>query len=302
MRDYRQMIGQQVPPAQLQARAADIDAALQTAADRLAHNNSSAWGSFVAGFIILGREGLEAILVLAAIFAFLRQSGRSEARRYVHGGWILALLAGAATWFAASHVIEISGAGRETTEGVVALVAAALLLYVGWWLHSRSYAQRWQQFVSERMQGALASRSLWALTLLAFLTVYREIFETILFYQALWIQGQHTALLLGLVAAATALAGVSWALFRFGVRLPLGTFFTASAVLIAVLAVVFTGNGVAALQEAGKLPLDPVAFFRLPLLGIHPNQEGLFLQALVLTAVLAGFGYNHLRNRNPARS
>lgn len=300
MQDHRQLIAGAAPVARVAAGADRIGDALARAKERLAGDRMSPVASFAASFVILGREGLEAILVLAAVFAFLRRSGRQEALAYVHGGWILAVLAGIATWVLASRFIAISGASRETTEGVVALTAAGLLLYVGWWLHNRSYAQRWRRFISDRLESALARRSLWALTLLAFLTVYREIFETILFYQALWMQADHTALLAGLSAAAATLAAVTWAIFRFSARLPIGQFFTASALLIVVLAVVFTGKGVAALQEAGTLPVDPVDFIRLPLLGIHPNLEGLALQALVLAAVIAGFAYNHLTRSRAA--
>src|SRR6185503_20446670 len=102
--------------------------------------------AFASAFLILLREGLEAILVLAAIIALLVKSGRRDALPWVHGGWIIALLLGGLTWWIASYVVRISGATREMTEGVTALVAAAVLLYVGFWMHSKSQASRWQTF------------------------------------------------------------------------------------------------------------------------------------------------------------
>jgi high-affinity iron transporter len=125
----------------------------------------------------------------------------------------------------------------------------------------------------------------------AFLAVYRELFEIVLFYQALWVQvgtdGQHFVFG-GMLAAAVLLALVTWAILKYSVRLPLGPFFGWTAALLALLAVVFAGNGVAALQEAGVLTADAVRFVSLPLLGIHPTMQGLLAQALTLALTLGG--------------
>lgn len=294
MQGYRTLLRQRAPVAEADAQVARIRASLRQASERLQGGDLSAWASFAGSFFILGREGLEAILVLAAIFAFLSKSGRREGLPYVHGGWIVAVLLGIGTWFVATYFIDISGASREMTEGVVALAAAAILLYVGLWLHNKSHAHRWRQFVAGRLEGALAGRGLWALAVLAFLAVYREIFEIVLFYQALWLQGDHAGLLAGAAAGAVTLVFVSWAIFYFSMKLPIRQFFGWSSVFIAALAVIFAGKGVAALQEAGALPIDNVPFVQLPLLGIHSNLQALLLQALVLGLVIVGFAYNRL--------
>ena len=137
--------------------------------------------------MILLREGLEAVLVVAALAAFLRRSGQAQAMPYIHAGWLAALALGALTWFVATRLVEASGASREITEGVTGLVAAAMLLYVGYWLHDKSHAQAWQRYLMGRAQ-ALGTGAAWGLALTAFLAVYREVFETVLFYQALWTQ------------------------------------------------------------------------------------------------------------------
>ena len=192
------------------------------------------------------------------------------------------------TWFVATRFMEASGASREITEGVTGLVAAAMLLYVGFWLHDKSHAQAWQRYLMGRAR-AIGSGAAWGLALTSFLAVYREVFETVLFYQALWAQapGREAALIGGLATALVALAVVTWAMLRLAIRLPLGLFFGASGILLAVLAVVLAGNGVAALQEAGVIPVTPVPFFNFGWLGIHANAQSLAAQAVLAVIVVA---------------
>jgi high-affinity iron transporter len=119
-------------------RASRIEALLDRASEALTGDAMSLQAAFVSSLLILLREGLEAILVLAAIVAFVVKTGRRDALPYIHVGWIAAVALGFATWFAASYLLEITGANRELTEGVSALLASAMLLYVGFWLHKRS--------------------------------------------------------------------------------------------------------------------------------------------------------------------
>ncbi len=296
MMRYRELLRSAATPNDVAAAAADIRAQLVRAADRIETAAPSALSRFSASFVILAREGLEAILVLAAMFAFLGKAGRPELRVYVHVGWIAALLVGALTWGISTHLVTMSGASRELTEGVSALAAAAILLYVGYWLHNRSHADAWRRYLHGQLGEALARRRLWLLSVLAFLAVYREAFETVLFYQAVWAQGGHSAVIAGFVAGTVFLAAVGWAITRLSIRLPIKRFFQASAAFVAVLAVVLVGNGVAALQEAGTLPADHAPFVSIPLLGVHPNWQALLAQ-LTTIGLLAGlFSYR----RNPA--
>lgn len=302
MLSFRQAIDQRAPAEQLDAQLSAIQQSFVTANQALSGDGLSVVGSFLGSFVILAREGLEAILVLAAIFAFLNKANRPDARRYVHVGWISALLLGVATWFVSTYVVAISGASREATEGVSALLAAGILLYVGYWMHSKSYSSTWQKFVADKVHAAIGKRNLWLLALLAFIAVYREAFETVLFYRAIWAQGDHVAIIAGFAAAAVVLVVISWAIFALSVRLPIGRFFSWSSVLIAVLAVIFAGNGIAALQEAGLVPIDPVPFVSVPLLGIHGNIEALLAQLAVLMLFVLAFGFNHMRARRLAEA
>lgn len=294
---YRQLVKAGAPVEQVRSQADTIQAQLAEGRERLAGGGLSQTGSFLGSFVILTREGLEAILLLAAMLAFLNRTERPGARKYVHAGWIAALLMGGLTWYAASYLISISGANRELTEGVSALVAAVVLLSVGLWMHNKSYAARWQAYVSEHLGKALSGAGLWGLAGLAFIATYREVFETVLFYQALWGQGDHQAILWGIAAAAVTLLVIAVAIFYFSMRLPIRQFFSASSILIVVLAVIFTGKGVAAIQEAGLLPVNSVDFVSIPVLGIYPTLQVLLMQAVVLALVLGGFAWNHLSLR-----
>ena len=160
-------------------------------------------------------------------------------------------------------------------------------------MHGKSQADAWQRYIREKMSRALSRRSAWFLFLLAFIVVYREVFETILFYIALWSQGHPFEILLGAGLGMLALVTIAWALMRLSRRLPTERLFLYSSFLIAFLAVVLAGKGVAALQEAGWLDvnsLSPVP--RLELLGLYPTWEGISAQLLTLACLAAAYWRN----------
>lgn len=296
MMAYRGLLREGAPLEALEAEYKALQDLLDQAEERLQGSALSPTAIALSAFVIIVREGLEAILIVGAIIAFLIRSGRRDALVYVHLGWIPALLLGVATWFAATYLLSISGASREITEGIAALVAAVILLYVGFWLHGKAYAKGWQAFIAKQVKGALNKRTLWALAALSFLAVYREVFETVLFYQALWaqagVQGQ-TAVLGGFGVGVAVLLVLSGLIFYYSLRLPLQLFFGATSVVLALLAVVLTGKGISALQEAGIMSADLVAFPSVPALGIYSTWQGLGLQAILLLAIAGGFFYNH---------
>src|SRR5690606_30078709 len=163
--------------------------------EALSGGEASSASGFVAAFTILLREGLEALLVVMAMIALLRKADRAEMLPWVHAGWSFALLAGGLTWMLATWVITISGAARELTEGFGSLLAAIVLVWVGIWMHGKSHADAWQQYVRQKLGGALGRNSGWFLLALAFVVVYREVFETILFFAAIWNQGSKASVL-----------------------------------------------------------------------------------------------------------
>ena len=290
MSGFRQAVLRGDSAAELRQRLNQVEALLDEAEAALAPEAESGLATFLGAFAVLLREGLEALLVVIAMIAFLRKAERPEALRYVHGGWIAALMAGAATWMVATYAIGISGASREITEGFGALIAALILLSVGVWMHGKSQVAEWRRYIAEKMQGALSRGSAWFLFGLAFLVVYREAFETILFYAALWNQGNGATILAGAAAAAVLLVAIAVAMLRFSRTLPITQFFRYSAILIAILAVVLIGKGVGALQEAGLVPVTALAGVpRLTILGIFPTAEAIGAQLLMIAALAIGF-------------
>ena len=252
----------------------------------ISSSEMSPGAAFTGSFIILLREGVEAILVLAAIMAALIKTGRREAMKYIHFGWTSAVVMGVVTWWIAENLIAVSGANREITEGIAALFAALILVYVGFWLHSASNSKQWKKFIEHKIDNAMENSTLWALAIVSFVAVYREMFETVLFYQAMWVQidsgNSQQGFLLGILAALALLLILAFLIMRVGTRLPIKQFFQINAILLFLLAVVFAGQGIAALQEAGVVASSVIEFPRVEILGVYPTMQSLGLQLFVL--------------------
>lgn len=297
----RSMLAAHASVEDVEKQAATLTGLFGAAERVVAPSEADASAVFFGSLTILVREGLEAMLVVVGMLAFLRKAERVELLRYVHAGWTGALVAGGLTWAAATWLVSISGANREVTEGLSSLFAAAVLLSVGVWMHQKSAAGKWQAYLHQQMSAALTRRSALFLFGLAFIAVYREVFETILFYAAMWDQGQNAAVLLGLAAGAAILAVVSVALLKFSARLPIGKFFEASSWLVAALAVVLTGKGIAALQEAGWIGPHAISAPRVEFLGLYPSSIGLLAQVAVLAACVLFFSRDRIRRRLAGR-
>ena len=293
MGEYRAAVDQGAAPDDLANRVLVLNSLFDDAEAALAPNASSNASTFLGAFTILLREGMEALLIVVAMIAFLRKADRSEALPYVHGGWVGALAAGLLTWVVATYAIGISGASRELTEGFGSLFAAVVLLSVGIWMHGKAQADQWQRYIRAKMTHALSGRSAWFLFGLAFVVVYREVFETILFYAALWTQGNGGALLAGAGSAVGVLGVIAWAMLRYSRQIPIAKFFTYSSWLMAGLTVVLAGKGVAALQEAGVINIAPIAEApRLSMLGVFPTWQSITAQLLMAVAIAVGFSIN----------
>ncbi|HKP33488.1 MAG TPA: FTR1 family protein, partial [Sphingomicrobium sp.] len=293
----RSSIARGEPVDRVASRVADLNAELDQVEGVLSPDSGSSTSTFIGAMTILLREGLEALLIVVGMLAFLRKGERPDMVRPVHYGWVTAFIAGVATWWAATKLITISGATRELTEGFGSILAALVLLFVGIWMHGKGQADEWQRYIREKMGQALSRGSTWFLFSLAFIAVYREIFETILFYAALSAEGGAGAVLAGAAAGAFLLAVIAVLMLRFSRRLPIGKFFSYSSALIAVLAVVLAGKGIAALQEAGLIGVTPLEHFpRLAMLGLFPSVEPLAAQLVVLIALVVGFVWNRRRS------
>ncbi|KQQ44665.1 iron permease [Duganella sp. Leaf126] len=257
--------------------------------------------TFLGALAILLREGVEALLIVIGMIALLKKAGRPDALRPVHVGWISALFAGGLTWVVATFFIEISGASREVTEGLGSVLAAVVLLSVGLWMHQKSSAGRWQDYLSGKLSAAMTRKSAGALFALSFIAVYREVFETVLFYSALAAEGNGNALAAGFLTALILLALIAFGLLRTSARMPIGKFFSFTSILVAVLAIVLIGKGVSALQEAGWISANLVNGPRVDWLGLYPTLETVAAQVVVAMAAFGGFGFNWLTARRHSK-
>lgn len=239
-----------------------------------------------ASLVILLREGLEALLVVIALMTVLIKTHRQDALKYVHVGWVMALIAGGLTWAAAQTLIQISGASREVMEGAGALFAAIILLYVGVWMHSKTSAQQWQKYIKDNIDKRLESGTLWGLAGLSFIAVYREVFETVLFYQSLLTQSsqtQYSSVAIGFALGVALLALIAWVLVKYSIKLPIAKFFAYTTYLLFALAFVLMGKAVIALQEADIVAISSMPInFDIALLGLKSTWQGFIAQIAVV--------------------
>ncbi len=277
--------------AELGALRGQLEAGLENA-ERTLSDRTSASNLFLQSFIIMLREGLEAILIVGALMTFLSKMGASHRKRDINIGVGAAIGASLLTAVALETIFVLSPAHREALEGGTMVVATVVLFYVSYWLLSKMEVVKWNHFVKSKVQDALDSGSALALASAAFLAVYREGFETVLFYKALFVAGTAGGampVVAGILAGSVVLVAVYVAISRFGVRLPLKPFFAVTSAFLYYMAFVFAGKGIAELQEGGLVGTTIVSWApRLPALGIYPTVESLGAQlVLVLLAVVA---------------
>ena len=280
--NLRQVINTAGEEEQLKQLSTEIFIQLEQAEQLITGAALSSSALFSASLVILLREGLEALLVVIALMTVLIKTNRRDALKYVHAGWVLALVAGIATWALAQSLIDISGASREMMEGVAALLAAVMLLYVGIWMHSKTNAEQWQAYIQKHISTQLRAGTLWGLTLLSFIAVYREVFETVLFYQSLLTQAsseQYSATVSGFVTGAVILAVVAWAILKYSIKLPIARFFSMTTYLLLALAFILMGKAISALQEAAVISISALPIhLDLPWIGVGSTWQGAFAQ------------------------
>jgi len=261
----------------------------------LAARKPSTVGSFFESFLIIVREGFEAILILGAVIAFLVRTGNGARVREVRWGAFAGLGASAVLAVVLRTALVNAPASREVIEGVTMLLAVLVLFSVSYWLVTKVETARWQTFIREKIGTALSSRSTTALAMVAFLAVFREGAETALFYQALLIRGPEVVapVLAGFAAGSVVLVGVWIGFHRFGMRIPLRGFFATTSALLYALAFVFLGKGLRELQEGNVLSITPVPGGPyLEALGIYPSLETLIAQGVLLALALIAIWFS----------
>ena len=252
--------------------------------------------AFTSAFIILFREGFEAVLVVAAVLGYLEASRNTQYKGAVLKGVGLAVVASIAVYFLATVFLRIAPVQRELLEAGTAILAVVMLFYVSFWLISRLEHRRWMEFVKAKVWAAATTGSALALAGVGFTAVFREGFETVLFYQALlsFAEGLQTWVGLGTLAASIVLAGIGLLIFKAGRKLPVKAFLGTAVILIMALSVAFIGNAVRALQQAAFLSTTFLEEFpRLPifladLTGWHPTRESLIAQAVLASVYILG--------------
>lgn len=289
--ELRDAIAAGRPDPERGARYASLHDAL-TDAERALVERRSPVGLFAESLLLMLREGFEAILVIGAIMAVLLKAGASRRRRHVRWGIAAAIAASLVTAALIEWIFRITPAQQEALEGGVMLLAAAVLFYVSYWLISKVEIAAWTRFVKGRIQRAVASGSGLALAGVAFLAVYREGFETVLFYKALFVTAGGAAagtgaigggMALGLALLVATYVGIE----RFGLRIPMRPFFAVTGATLAYMAFVFAGNGVRELQEGGFIGSTPIAGAPTSsFLGIYPTAQTLTVQGIILLAIL----------------
>lgn len=255
--------------------------------------DSSVWFLFISALSIILREGLEAMLIVVAIVAYLIQSGNQSRTNIVYSALGVGVFLSFVTAFAVYYFFrEYAGQFRELLEGVTMLIAVALLLYVGFWLLSK--AHKWNEFIKHSAKEAISKGSSYALWWTVFLAVYREGAETVLFYQALLFDSNTSAdfsAVIGGLALGCVILIVLYLLIKRGaVKIPIKLFFQATSAIIFLMCFSFSGKGVGELIE-GKVitpTLIPYQFDAISWAGLYPYYESLGLQLIVLLFIAGG--------------
>lgn len=296
-----QMKAQQ-PADQLQQQAQGLATQLQSAVSLLSEQNQSAWSLFLYSLLIILREGLEALLIVAAIVAYLVKNNHQDKLPVIRQSVIIALIASVITAFIFQLLFENSGENRELLEGITMMFAVVMLFMMSYWLLSKVEAQHWKRYLEGKLSTALSTGSLIGLWLTSFLAVYREGAETVLFYYAL-VGDIQTAdgylYLLGGFVIGVVLLLIVYFIMRYSVvKLPLKPFFLLTGSFMYLMAFVFAGKSVLELIE-GKLvqPTLLSGFPEISWLGIYPYQETLIPQAALIVAAIFALVYMKIRNR-----
>ena len=263
-----------------------------TSNDKGGSGKSAAVATFISCFVLILREGLEAILVIAAIIAYLVKTGKKKYISSVYIGALAGILVSIILAFLFGLLAGAqSGIAQEIFEGIGMFVAVIVLFYVSNWMISKSETEAWERYIQKKVESSVSTGNKWVLVFAAFIAVAREGAELILFFQGVPVQGAsgQRAMILAIVLSVVILAGVFLA-FRFlSVKLPLKPFFTVTSILMYILCFSFTGKGVSELQAAGvveKTIIPWMQSFELDFLGIYATYESLIPQIIVLITII----------------
>ncbi len=279
------------PMAELQAQAQTFSQDLGKAVMMLGDQGQTGWDLALMSLIIMVREGLEALLIVAAIVTYLVKSGHQDKLPLIRQSVIVALIASVVTACLFYWLFTNSGVQQELLEGFTMIIAVFVLFSMSYWLLAKAEAEQWKQYLASKLSGSMSKGSLAGLWFASFLAVYREGAETVLFYFALVSDAKGAADHMGLAGgfvAGCAILVVAYLIMRYTVvRLPLKPFFIFTGAFMYLMAFVFTGKGVMELIS-GKL-FQPTLWGwapEIPLLGVHPYRETILPQLLLIILAL----------------
>lgn len=304
MSAYRSSLAAKTSLEELSLSAKKLSNRLSEIGAKFSQGQMSPGVAFWASFSIFLREGFEAVLIIIVLISILRAMGQLSAMKWVHFGWASAVALGIAGWFASGILMSISGMSRELMEGAISLLAVIVLLYVGFWLHRYSEIKKWRAFLEMRLRHGLSQGNYLALAIVAFMAVFREAIEVVLFLRAIMIDldpsGQN-AVGAGVIMSFILLIGVSVLAIRESKRLPLGLLFKVCSWTMVVLAFILAGKGAHSLQEAGLIGVSTLSFWpRFDLIGMYPSMQTLAAQIAVLLLMFYLFVSELRAKRSPA--
>ncbi len=285
MLGVRQSVSERMAMTAIEQKAAAATRVLDEAERLLEARDASPGFTFSVAFGVFLREGFEAILIIVTLLGIIRAIGSTKAAWYVHGGWMLAVAVGIFGWFFSGALMQMSSVSREVMEGGIALFAVAVLLYFGFWLHRKVQIERWRAFLEQMTRTAMEGKKLLGLGVVAFMAVFREAFETILFLRALSLEPgtNHAALWAGVGASFLVILVLAVALVRFSVKIPIRQLFSLSSWVVWLLAFVLSGKAIHSFQESGLVSATALPWgLRLDVIGLYPTYETIGAQAIVL--------------------
>jgi len=299
--ELRNLISSNTPPDEIVSKIAELKSGLDESERFVSGIGVVAPAiAFSSSFSIIFREGLEAALILGAILTYLEASRNEKFKKHVYAGIVLAIALTAVTWFVAQFIIEISGVQRALIEAIAGIAAVAVLFWVSFWVLNKIETKKWIEFVKAKVWQATTTGSFMVFVLLSFFTVYREGFETVLFYQALFSFAKYMEIyvLAGLVLGLAVIIAVVFIIRKLGRKLPLRVLFGLTMAVGAFMSITFLGNAVREFQELGWISTTPI-YNIVPRLdinvatmtGIHPTVETVVAQVILLAIYLVGSLY-----------
>lgn len=297
----RNLIQSKVPYESVQAKIIEIRQGLDESERLVTGTGIIAPAiAFSTSFTIIFREGLESALIIGAILTYLEASRNDRFKKHVYYGIAIAILATAFTWFIAEYIIKISGASRELIEAIAGISAVVVLFWVSFWVLNKVETKKWIEFVKAKVWHATTTGSIMVFIMLSFFTVYREGFETVLFYQAMLSFAKYMEIyvIAGLLIGLAVIVGIVFLIKKIGKKLPLRVLFGLTMGVGAYMSIAFIGNAVRSFQEAGYIStthligIIPRLDINLAkMTGIHPTLESVIAQLILLSVYVVGSLY-----------